>query len=154
MTDATKLADGKVCHKCLTLKPLAEFSVWKKRGAFVHTSRCKACMLERYRSEPYLRRKNKRDAEARAGIPAKRTGNQYTRNPVKLAAHHAIANKIKYGKLIRPKECSVCGQIPAPAPSGLPSIQAHHDDYSKPLEIRWLCISCHAAHHAQEKAHG
>ena len=29
----------------------------------------------------------------------------------------------------------------------IPRCQAHHDDYSKPLEVRWLCVTCHAAHH-------
>lgn len=27
--------------------------------------------------------------------------------------------------------------------------QAHHDDYTKPLEIRWLCAKCHGVLHAE-----
>lgn len=32
---------------------------------------------------------------------------------------------------------------------GFHKVQAHHDDYSKPLEVRWLCVPHHALHHKQ-----
>jgi len=34
--------------------------------------------------------------------------------------------------------CEVCGN---------PDTEAHHDDYSKPLEIRWLCFEYHREWH-------
>lgn len=37
--------------------------------------------------------------------------------------------------------CEVCG-------SGS-YVDAHHDDYAKPLDVRWLCKSCHKHHHYQ-----
>jgi sterol desaturase/sphingolipid hydroxylase (fatty acid hydroxylase superfamily) len=46
---------------------------------------------------------------------------------------------IKTGKLIR-LPCEICGA---------PKTDAHHDDYAKPLEIRWLCRSHHREHHAK-----
>lgn len=57
-------------------------------------------------------------------------------NPVKRAAHVACGNAIRDGKLFR-QPCEVCGA----------KAQAHHDDYSKPLDVRWLCSTHHAEWH-------
>lgn len=43
---------------------------------------------------------------------------------------------LRRGKIER-KGCEVCGE----------RAQMHHDDYSKPLEIRWLCRRHHVYHH-------
>lgn len=59
------------------------------------------------------------------------------KNPVKRAAHIACGNAIRSGKL-KPQPCEVCG-------NGV--TQAHHDDYSKPLDVRWLCTTHHAEWH-------
>jgi hypothetical protein len=50
-------------------------------------------------------------------------------------------NKKKYAKLT-PKPCEVCGALPT---------HAHHDDYSRPLEVRWLCPLHHRQEHRQMK---
>lgn len=51
-----------------------------------------------------------------------------------------LANRaIQLGFLERPKVCPACGNL------GM--VHAHHDDYTKPLEVRWLCINCHAKEH-------
>lgn len=40
-----------------------------------------------------------------------------------------------------PKQpCEVCGEVRA---------EAHHDDYTKPLDVRWLCKTHHMEHHTQ-----
>lgn len=59
------------------------------------------------------------------------------RNPAKVRAHIAVNNATRTGKLV-PQPCEVCSNKPA---------QAHHDDYAKPLEVRWLCSGCHVAQH-------
>jgi hypothetical protein len=45
---------------------------------------------------------------------------------------------VYYHKL-KPNPCEVCGDVL--------NVQAHHDDYDKPLEVRWLCRKHHQALH-------
>lgn len=60
------------------------------------------------------------------------------RNPAKKAATDAVSNAIRDGRLVR-QPCECCGAW----------AQAHHDDYSKPLDVRWLCPKHHAEWHKQ-----
>lgn len=49
-------------------------------------------------------------------------------------------NALNRGELIRPENCSICnGKSPSRALDG------HHPDYSKPLNVVWVCNSCHGA---------
>lgn len=59
------------------------------------------------------------------------------RNPEKAKAHLAINNATRKGTLTR-QPCEVCGS---------PRSHAHHDDYSKRLDVRWLCAVHHKALH-------
>jgi len=56
--------------------------------------------------------------------------------PNKYKAHNIVNNSIRDGKL-HSEPCQICGSVDG--------IHAHHDDYAKPLNVRWLC----AAHHRQ-----
>ena len=58
-------------------------------------------------------------------------------NPAARLAHSRINRAIRDGKITR-QPCEVCGN---------PRTHAHHDDYSKPLDVRWLCPKCHGIHH-------
>jgi len=55
-------------------------------------------------------------------------------HPEKLIARNAVAYALETGTLKR-LPCEVCGSI---------STEAHHEDYSKPLEVMWLCTLHHA----------
>lgn len=57
----------------------------------------------------------------------------------KVWAQGKLDDAIRYGKIIRPNACSVCGIECKP--------QAHHYDYSKPLDVVWVCAKCHAEIH-------
>ena len=60
-------------------------------------------------------------------------------DPVRRKAIRTSSDAIRRGRLVRPGICSVCRETCKP--------EAHHDDYSKPLEVRWLCRPCHCRHH-------
>jgi hypothetical protein len=64
------------------------------------------------------------------------------RNPIKEKAHSIVRGAIISERLIRPSMCSKCK-------SG-GRIEAHHNDYNKPLEVIWLCNKCHRFLHRGE----
>lgn len=45
----------------------------------------------------------------------------------------------KLNRVLIPQPCEVCGSE---------IVDAHHDDYSKPLDVRWLCPLHHRRLHA------
>ncbi|CAB4141898.1 hypothetical protein UFOVP421_13 [uncultured Caudovirales phage] len=82
------------------------------------------------------------DAGKAAASRAKAEWNE--RNAIKRAAQLMVGRAVRSGKLARPKVCQSCGA------GG--RIHGHHDDYAKPLEVRWLCTPCHAAAHHGDRA--
>lgn len=77
----------------------------------------------------HARISNKR-AEATAAYRA--------RHPEKHAAHQAVQTALRNGTLQR-QPCQECGS---------PKAHAHHDDYTLPLAVNWLCHSHHMERHA------
>ena len=67
------------------------------------------------------------------------------------AAKDIVAHAIKKGSLIRPDNCSECGDS-GEFKDGRSKVEAHHDDYNYPLAVRWLCRKCHHNWHRNNKA--
>lgn len=63
------------------------------------------------------------------------------KNPDKVKAQDTLNNHIDIDK--RPKACSTCGSIPSY------SVHGHHNDYSKPFDVIWVCPKCHARIHKE-----
>ena len=59
--------------------------------------------------------------------------------PERRKAQSAVGFALKSGKLIRPDSCIICEKKCIP--------EGHHPDYSKPLEVIWVCKQCHADYH-------
>ena len=61
------------------------------------------------------------------------------RNQNKHEARMAVFRAIRSGAMSK-QPCEVCAQTPA---------EAHHDDYDKPLAVRWLCRTHHLIEHGK-----
>lgn len=57
-------------------------------------------------------------------------------------AHASVAVAVREGKIAKPKTCEMCGQEKR--------LLAHHEDYSQPLAVEWLCSACHRVRHLVE----
>lgn len=144
----------RICRKCNAEKPLIGFygdargnlmrsckEFWKAQVKANRLSRAaQYAAYERSRAN-HPHRVAMRDAYA-ATDTGRQRGNESKRryieaNPIKRAAHRLCGNAIRDGKLHR-SPCEICGEQKA---------QAHHDDYSKPLDVRWLCTTHHAEWH-------
>lgn len=60
-------------------------------------------------------------------------------NPNKIKTHRLLATEIRAGRIKR-EACEICGNS---------KTDAHHDDYFKPLNVRWLCRKHHIELHKQ-----
>lgn len=58
-------------------------------------------------------------------------------HPQKYLAMRLVAAEIAAGRMVR-LPCEECGLEPG---------EAHHDDYSRPLDVRFLCFEHHREHH-------
>ncbi|MES0010112.1 hypothetical protein NKJ78_03605 [Mesorhizobium sp. M0037] len=60
-------------------------------------------------------------------------------NPQKVWAHQCLRSALKRGLVIQ-MPCEQCGDLVA---------EAHHDDYDKPMDVRWLCRLHHRHEHGR-----
>ena len=131
----------KKCFVCGQEKPLEDF-YRHPMMADGHLGKCKECtkvyMRERQRAgltaEYDKKRYQRPERKAAVAARARRWAKEH---PERRRAQSAVGCALKKGILIRPNHCQQCGQ------SG--KIHAHHHDYSKPLEVEWLCVRCHGA---------
>jgi len=142
----------RTCSKCEIEKPEDCFSFLKKQGCY--NSWCKDCI------KAYCKKWVKNNSEkstishanwyknnqAKAKNQAKRWSKNnpekkkrhilkyQAKHPERIKAHQAVSYAIKTGKLTK-KPCLMCGSTI--------KINAHHMDYSKPLNVIWLCKDHH-----------
>lgn len=115
----------KTCNKCNTAKFLTEF--WKDKGKMlgVHGT-CKDCFRIVDRKRYYA---NHEEMKARKNKTGKKMMKLY---PEKWRARQLLRYAVKIGQ-IKKMSCA-CGKK---------ETEGHHPDYSKPLEIVWLCVKHH-----------
>jgi len=130
-----------------------------------HLNYCKTCVKERvvqYRTDnieiikKYDRERSKTDKSRRTRreyiqrlkierpeeykeMVYMKTKKYRERNAEKDSSHRKISYAVSSGKIKKPSNCEMCGKKA--------KLQGHHSDYSKPLEVMWLCSECHATVH-------
>lgn len=129
----------KLCFKCKIEKPLTDFYPQKsmKDG---HLNKCKVCTIadvKKYRADNHARvceydRMRFQTTERKVKVVAYQKIRR-AKFPEKYKARMAVGNAVRDGRL-KKLPCDVCGDVES---------QAHHHDYSKPLDVRWLCFKCH-----------
>ena len=131
--------DTKTCFKCGVEQPRSEFYRHPQMGDGL-LGKCKSCtkrdVMENRDKKLDQFREYDRERGNRQTAMWKR--NYRAANPLKVAAHASVNNALKTGRLTK-QPCEVCGAAYR--------IHGHHDDYSKPLDVRWLCAKHHRQHH-------
>lgn len=129
------------CPACQTAKPSADFYA-DSRAANGLKPQCKACHIattmrtrdpekQREANREHMRRARNRDPEKFRA----RERNRKPQDPVKVGARQILNAAVHSGEVIRPSCCALC--------SGGGRIEAHHSNYSRPLDVLWLCTLCH-----------
>lgn len=148
----------KTCFKCGIPKELDEFYKHPQM-ADGHLGKCIECAkadVLRHRAanldtvQAYDRERGKlphRLANVRSyhkahpAVVAQSHRNYAKKYPERVAASIAVNNAIRDGRLTK-QPCEVCGNSHA---------EAHHDDYTKPLVVRWLCNPHHKSADAERR---
>jgi len=155
-------AHYKRCKKCELDKPVGEY-YRHKRSPDGLEYRCKACSRQASREwnrknperhkENLLRwtaanverkRELRRQSYKRHSAPyIERAKAQKEHEPEKYRARYTLTNAVREGRIAKPSNCEDCGAALLKR-----RIHGHHPDYSKPLDVEWLCARCHATRHA------
>lgn len=64
-------------------------------------------------------------------------------------ARDVVYKAVRKGLLVQ-KPCEVCGEF-GKTRDGFLNVEAHHDDYNFPLQVRWLCRKHHFEWHKCNK---
>jgi len=132
-----------LCKSCDLTKPDSDF--YLNAGKPMQT--CKVCRRKKAHDDRRARPEvfSARDAARYVGARREKILADSTvrakAGGVERRARIALANAVRDGKIDKPDACSECL-------TSCSRIEGHHEDYSKPLEVIWLCARCHRRLHA------
>jgi len=132
----------KTCFKCNTAKDRTEFYRDPKMADGV-VGKCKACTkadIAAYRRDPIKGERIRAYDRERGNRQTPEYDRAYKRRyPEKTRARTALGNAVRAGRVVKPSTCQQCGA------GG--RIHGHHHDYTKALDVQWLCQPCHVKAH-------
>ncbi|HCL6635044.1 TPA: hypothetical protein N2Q63_004688 [Citrobacter freundii] len=73
------------------------------------------------------------------GVRRRINKKSYLSNQIKVKARRLLRTEVDMGRILRPIACESCYSVGG--------VHGHHDDYAKPLSVRWLCPQCHKNWH-------
>lgn len=127
--------ETKYCPRCDKTKPTTDFYVIKSRRDGL-SSYCMPC--QRVYAE-----ERDRTPEGKITL-AKKSRKMMKYSPDKWRARAKLRYAVKIGEVQKPENCERCGISREDR-----RMEAHHPDYSKPLDVRWLCQLCHKLTHGK-----
>jgi hypothetical protein len=135
--------ETQICFKCGIEKPLSEFYEHPQMTNG-HLGKCKDCTKTDVRTysktEKGKNTEKRRNAKLGRMEHLKNAADKWNKeHPDRYTAHNRLHAAVRDGKINKPKNCQECGA------SGI--IHGHHEDYSKPFEVLWLCVPCHGKRH-------
>jgi len=140
----------KTCFKCNATRSIDEFY----RHPMMADGRLGKCKICTRLDMAAHRARKKGDKEwvqrerARCVEKQKKYQRRYEENhPERMAARRALSNAVVRGAVKKPSRCDTCGKR-----KNVRDIHGHHTDYSKPLDVMWLCARCHTDQHRKERS--
>lgn len=120
----------KNCNRLSAICDYCDLSFWESQSKYKKKKRhfCSMNCYSQYRK--YCLPKEEQHAYKNGGLPLKE---KQIRIKARTKLNHAVRDK----KIIR-LPCEACGEKQS---------QAHHQDYTKPLAVKWLCARCHWDEH-------
>lgn len=135
----------KRCVRCGETKDVSEFYRCKARLDGL-SGYCKFCNHTAKRNWVKANPKRMAELKKRSNDPRKareRVRRYLKRHPEKARAYKRVKKALERGKLVKPTGCEDCGQ----EVNDRYELHAHHEDYSRPLDVEWLCRKCHRQRH-------
>lgn len=130
----------KTCTRCNKVKPFDAFQV-RRASDDGMTAACKVCLSEYEAARANLPHRIKARTEYRKtdayALSHEKAAKRWAANhPDRRKANNLVNNAVRDGRLT-PTPCWACGS----------QAEAHHPDYSRPLDVVWLCKHHHRAAH-------
>lgn len=138
-------APVKHCRWCDVTKSLDDFYAHPQMRDG-HLNKCRECVKVYVRARYHEKMADpvwRKGERARGRRKIRDSGWMWKKpDPVHKAANTAVGNAIRRGDLVPPEHCEDCGH-------GFSEFrrESHHPDYSRPLEVEWLCALCHGKRH-------
>lgn len=138
-----------ICKRCKRKRKIYCKDLCRSCYSHINTKliKCKECgeiaphsakgLCRRCYGKKYMKKQREQDKNKQKYV--EQTKKWQKNNIEKTRASWLLHYYVKKGKIKKPDKCEICGTKCL--------INGHHKDYSKPLDVNWVCHRCHKAIH-------